>query len=141
MLRFVLLYHECPPGYERLSHWDLMLESGDALRTWALRQLPHAWHQAHAITLALQVTCPPLPHEDVVTAQQLADHRLAYLDFEGPLSGERGHVQRIDAGLFTTYSESADRLNLTLAGNALRGRVSLHHVSSDDANWQLTGFV
>jgi hypothetical protein len=138
MPRFVLLYHECPPSYERPSHWDFMLESGDALRTWALPQLPQAWHKAHATTTTLQEVCPPLLHENVVPADQLADHRLAYLDQEGPLSGERGHVQRIDAGTFTTQLESADRFDFTLVGNVLQGRVSLHRASPNDAQWQLT---
>jgi hypothetical protein len=138
MPRFVLLYHECPLGYERPSHWDLMLESGDALRSWVLPQLPCACHKAHAITLALQEACPPLSRKNIVPADQLADHRLAYLDLEGPLSGERGHIQRIDAGTFTTHSESTDSLEVILSGSVLRGRVSLHRVSPNGSHWQLT---
>lgn len=138
MPRFVLLYHECPSGCERPSHWDLMLESGDALRTWALPQLPQAWHKVHATTARLQTTCPPISLENVVSAEQLADHRLAYLDYEGPLSGGRGHVQRVDAGTLTANSESADRLNVTLAGNGLRGGLSIHRLSANDTHWRLT---
>jgi len=40
MPRFVILRHEPPPGSRGTPHWDLMLESGDALRTWALAELP-----------------------------------------------------------------------------------------------------
>ena len=43
MPRFVLLHHECPPGYVKPSHWDFMLEFGDVLWTWELRELPAGW--------------------------------------------------------------------------------------------------
>ena len=42
MPRFVILHHVTLPGADRASHWDLMLEMGDALRTWALPTPPEA---------------------------------------------------------------------------------------------------
>ena len=42
MPRFVVLLHETPAGYSRGTHFDLMLEYGEALRTWALNKLPLA---------------------------------------------------------------------------------------------------
>ena len=88
MPRFVLLRHDCPPDYERPSHWDLMLESDGVLRTWRLAALPQT---------------PP----DSMEAEELADHRLAYLEYEGPVGGERGTVSRVDAGTFETLAEGA----------------------------------
>ena len=35
MPRYVILQHDTPPGYPRPLHWDLMLEQGRTLRTWA----------------------------------------------------------------------------------------------------------
>jgi hypothetical protein len=67
-------------------HWDLMLESGDVLHTWALAAEP----------------APNLP----IAAEQLPDHRLIYLDYEGPISGNRGTVTRWDAGRFEVLSET-----------------------------------
>ncbi len=138
MPRFVLLYHECPPNYDRPSHWDLMFETSEALRTWALPQLPSAWHEAYAVTIALHAICPLLSHENEVPAEKLADHRLAYLDYAGPVGGESGHVTRIDSGIFTTQVESTDQLDAMLAGKLLRGKVSLNRTSPSAPFWQLT---
>src|SRR4051794_23553598 len=63
MPRFVLLRHETPAGSERPTHFDLMLEHNGVLRTWALSGLPAAG--------------------EPLLAEQLPDHRLAYLDYEG----------------------------------------------------------
>ena len=65
MSRFVILEHDYP-----VQHWDLMLEAGDVLRTWRL-------------------IAPP-DKTQAVAAESLGDHRLAYLDYEGPVSGNRG---------------------------------------------------
>jgi hypothetical protein len=125
MPRFVLLYHDCPPHYERPSHWDLMLEAGGALRTWALRELPRDWLAAYRRTAELDPNCPPLAAESTVAAEPLGDHRLAYLELEGPLSGDRGAVKRIDAGALATHAESRDCWNLSLTGDLVRGEICL----------------
>ena len=39
--RFVVLRHEPGEAGPRELHWDLMLEFGDGLRTWALKSEPH----------------------------------------------------------------------------------------------------
>jgi hypothetical protein len=94
-----------------------MLESGDVLRTWALAELPVATG-------------------DAVEAKQLADHRLAYLEYEGPISGGRGTVSRADAGTFETVVEASDGWEFRFSGRMLRGRCRLRHVGQDQ--WTLT---
>jgi hypothetical protein len=128
MSRFVLLRHDCPPDYERPSHWDLMLESGDVLRTWSLAELPRAW-QADRSQSATS--------SDTIDAEELADHRLAYLDYEGPVGGERGAVRRVDASTFETETESADCWEVTLHGSVLRGRLTLRRSAADVHRWTL----
>ncbi len=72
--RFVILLHESPRG----DHWDLMLETGTLenprLTTWSLppQQMP-----AQNISF-------------ICAGTQLPDHRIAYLDYEGPISDHRG---------------------------------------------------
>ena len=69
-LRFVVLWHELPhrsTSDGRSSHLDVMLQFGDQLETWSVEQ--------------------PLEDGSIVAAIQLADHRLAYLDYEGSISG------------------------------------------------------
>ena len=78
MSEFVILYHQTPESAERPDHWDLMIQSGDRLMTWALESSPVAGR--------------------VTAAVRLPDHRLEYLDYEGPLSGGRGEVSRLARG-------------------------------------------
>ena len=96
MARFVVLEHDWQG-----VHWDLMLEDGSALQTWALAQPP-------------SVSGP-------IAARRLSDHRLAYLDYEGPVSGDRGHVVRWDAGTFRFLLQETDRITIALDGDRLRG--------------------
>src|SRR4051812_25941563 len=125
MPRFVLLYHDCPPSYGRPSHWDFMLESGDVLRAWALEQLPCHWHAAQFRTAIQYPQCGTVADTNVVTASALGHHRCAYLDLEGPLSGDRGGVLRVAAGTYRSESESRDCWRLTLSGDAINGPMTL----------------
>ncbi|MHB1035674.1 MAG: DNA polymerase ligase N-terminal domain-containing protein [Pirellulales bacterium] len=117
MARFVLLRHESPPDSDRPAHWDFMLESGDALRTWSLTQPPRVG--------------------ETVSAQALLDHRLAYLEYEGPVSGGRGEVARWDWGTYQIESEAPNALVLTLAGQRLSGRVTLARSEGEGGAWTL----
>jgi hypothetical protein len=100
MPRFVILEHDHPA-----LHWDLMLEDGDVLRTWRL-------------------AAPPRPGENV-PAGRIADHRKAYLDYEGPVSGGRGTVSRWDAGTYTVVGEGDGWLSVNLEGARVRGPARL----------------
>ena len=107
MPRFVILEHDHP----RL-HWDLMLEHEGALRTWRLASAP---------------TRPG----DVIDAEALGDHRLAYLDYEGAVSGERGTVTRWDGGDYEG-APVAGGMELTLRGERVRGHAKL---TEDSGRW------
>ncbi len=115
--RFVVLRHECPAGYKRASHWDLMLEHDGVLVTWALECL-------------LQRDIP-------LKAERLADHRLAYLEFEGEFGGNRGTVTRWDCGSCQWESYDDRELVARLSGEKLVGRLT---ACANDANaqWTLT---
>jgi hypothetical protein len=115
MPRFVILLHELPAAAERGTHWDLMLEQGDALRTWALPCEPSAGL--------------------VCQADGLPDHRLAYLTYQGPVSGDRGRVTRWDEGLYTLDSERDGGLSVTLEGRRFAGRVEL---LPTDHSWRVS---
>ena len=67
--RFVIQKHTTGGA----SHYDLMLEAGGALATWRLRRLPTVMKPGGSMP-----------------AQALPDHRLAYLSYEGEISGGRG---------------------------------------------------
>jgi hypothetical protein len=112
MPRFVILRHELPPASGRATHWDFMLEAGDTLRTWALDAEPAAG--------------------STIAGTALADHRLAYLDHEGPVSGDRGHVTRFAAGDYKVLDDTADGLVLRLRSPRLAGELRI--ASVDPAN-------
>jgi hypothetical protein len=91
MLRYVVLHHT---GIES-PHYDLMLElsAGSDLTTWRVPNWPP--RQDDAFT--------PLP-----------DHRRDYLEYEGPISGNRGDVKRVAAGSFRITHQTANELAITL---------------------------
>ncbi|MBL8849859.1 MAG: hypothetical protein JNG89_09250 [Planctomycetaceae bacterium] len=113
MSRYVILTHDHP-----FPHWDLMLESGDTLATWRLLDKP-----------APGRTC---------RAEQLPDHRVAYLDYEGPVSGGRGVVARWDHGVYEIPDPS--RANAL----RLRGRRDLAFAELasglEGVSWTFGGF-
>jgi len=100
MPRFTVLEHDHP-----VRHWDLLLEQEGVLLSWRL-------------------SAPPAP-DSVVDAAPTFDHRLRYLDYEGPVSGGRGRVTRWDGGTFEWTERSPDRAEVRLAGGRLRGLLSL----------------
>ncbi len=122
--RFVLLRHECPAGFEKPSHWDFMLETEGVLATWELRVLPADWSKALNLESGSSASAVP--------AIRLADHRLAYLEYEGPLSGNRGSVNRMDCGTCELLENTLAQLVVELAGSILKGRFKL---SQEDGSW------
>src|SRR5262245_6635169 len=102
-MRYVVLEHH----WEGV-HYDFMLEAGDRLLTWKLQQLP----------------APGVPQIAVATF----DHRLLYLDYEGPISGNRGHVVRWDHGDFTLLAGTENRQSLQVQGQRLRGVIELRRL-------------
>lgn len=107
--------HVFPEGHARATHWDLMIEDGAALATWALERAPDEGRS--------------------VGAERLADHRRSYLDYEGPVSGDRGHVTRWDAGACTVHEREAGRWVVELVGEKLDGMMT---IVGDDQNWIVT---
>ena len=113
MPRYVILTHDHP-----FPHWDLMLESGDALATWRLLDAPAAGR--------------------VCRAEKLPDHRSMYLDYEGPVSGGRGVVARWDHGTYDSLDPGPPRL-LRLHGS--RDLASAELASGiEGVSWTFGGF-
>lgn len=113
MPRFVILEHQFQG-----VHWDFMLESGEALRTWRLE-------------------CPPETGQPI-TATLLADHRRAYLDYEGEVSGGRGRVSRWDQGQFAWVTDEPRSVAVRLVGQRTNGRAYLRCGESGEWTFQLT---
>lgn len=101
---FVLLEHV---GAGR-THWDFLLEAPgcELLPTWRLLSDP--------------LTC-----RGAISAERIADHRPAFLDYEGPLSGDRGRVRRVDRGAAEILRLDDDGLRAALGGELLRGVIEI----------------
>ena len=111
MPRFVILTHDSPAG----RHWDFMLELGDALATWSLEEPPEA--------------------DRPIRAEALPDHRTAYLEYEGPISGNRGSVTQWDRGTYRLQQHDEHRLVAVLSGGKLSGNVTLEQAAADPHHW------
>ncbi len=105
MERFVVLEHDWDG-----VHWDLMLERGEVLRTWAVDA--------------------PIVAGVELPARALADHRRLYLEYEGPISGARGTVKRVEGGRYDVLHWAPDRVVVRLSGVQLVGEVELRRFSS-----------
>lgn len=90
MPRFVILSHDWPT-----PHFDLLLEADGVLKAWRLLAEPLG----------------------PVAAEPNFDHRLLYLDYEGPVSGNRGTVTRWDTGMF----DGEIGVHVRFVGERLRG--------------------
>ena len=92
-----------------------MLEQAESLRTWRLAGCPDG--------------------VGAIDAEAIDDHRLAYLDYEGPVSGGRGQVRRWDRGEYEAVESTAERVVVRLVGERLRGAVSLERLGHS-SNWR-----
>ena len=117
MPRFVILRHQMPPQSSRLDHWDLMLEDGSHLLTWALPAVPLVGEQFWALPLA--------------------EHRLEYLDYEGPLTGDRGSVTRHDWGSYKQLSDDDQQQVFMLRGQYMSGRVTIGKITKNAGEVEL----
>ncbi len=115
MPRFVVLLHEMASGPRGPVHWDLMLEHDGVLVTWALAQKPKSDH--------------------TIEADRLADHRLDYLTYEGPISGDRGTVSRFDSGEYKVVFSSEDRWMIEVKGRFLKGTIQLLRQPGNAHRW------
>lgn len=129
MTRFVLLRHELPDGS---WHFDWLLDPGGP------RQ-----HPDERRLLAFRTRQrPEVAGAEGFGAQQLPDHRLLYLDFEGELPGAtRGKVQRLMQGDCDLRRPAPGRLEVTLRPEgrppvSLEGRQASAEPGDDLPRWQ-----
>jgi len=88
MNRFVLLCHNIT---ENQFHWDFLFEGPDACKTFSASS-----ESVEKVQRTGFLEC---------VVKRLVDHRLTCLDYEGPVSGKRGFVKRLDFGTYQTITE------------------------------------
>jgi len=114
VLRYVVLRHDYPT-----LHWDLLLEAAEPAPcpTWRLPA--------------------PLAVGEAILAVRLPDHRRLYLTYEGPVSGDRGTVQRERTGHFQILLEEPGRLELFLSDHSGAWLLSLQQETPLSERWLL----
>lgn len=98
--RYVILQHDHP-----YLHWDFLLEEQSSARTWRLLRKP---------CLGEPIGAEPLP-----------GHRLIYMDYEGPVTGNRGRVARVFSGFYEQMFSDPMTLELKLSGNGPGTRIRI----------------
>ena len=116
MPRFVILEHNYPA-----KHWDFLLEEGNCLRAWKLLESPQAF-----------LLSPDGQEKVLLKAEGAANHRLIYLDYEGPISGNRGEVKRFDFGTFSYIEQNDQTTKIDLQGVQLKG---VFRLSQKQSSW------
>ncbi len=63
-----------------------------------------------------------------IASEAIADHRLHYLTYEGPVSGNRGNVTQWDVGTFWGLIDE-DTFSVRLAGGRFQGTCDMTRIS------------
>src|SRR3989344_1269589 len=102
-------------------HWDLRLEMGGFLKSWAIPKQP------------------PLTKGIKRLAVQTEDHLRSYATFEGEIKEGygKGLVKIWDKGKYKIEEKTGDKLVFDLQGFKLKGRYCLIHakLGGDEKNW------
>lgn len=107
--RFAILLHDHP-----WWHWDFLLEDGDYARCWRLLRTPRGG--------------------EPIAAEELAPHRLLYLDYEGPVGNGRGIVERVDGGTYQ-LTASQPEFTISLTGLSWATQATLKVVEHNRLFW------
>lgn len=84
------------------SHIDWLIAQNDANE------------QGELITFRLNCRLDKVKNGQSILAERIADHRWAYLEYQGPISGNRGVVSRVAKGVITSqkHDESIWRIEI-----------------------------
>lgn len=101
----------------RISHWDLLLEQ------------PTGFGEK---LLAFAAPTPPEEWGHTVVVEQLPEHRLVYLDYQGPVSGNRGSVSRVLDGTIQWQECSATSLIAAVQSPGIRADTVKVHMKQGE---------
>jgi hypothetical protein len=96
--RFVILEHNWNG-----IHYDLMLEENGVLKTWRVAEMLRPGAQL---------------------GEELPNHRVEYLHYEGVVSGNRGEVKRVASGTYRVDESGLGKSVFVLSGT-ITGRLEI----------------
>lgn len=118
MPRTVLLRHDLPHDHPHGSHhFDWLFEPANTPTT----PPPTSADPDARVLLTFRLSAPPdTALGSTLAATRLPPHRRLYLDYEGPISGGRGHVQRVASGHADILADTPARFaaRVTLDGHS-----------------------
>ena len=115
--QFVIQKHTKSGG----THWDLMVQNGDLLKTWRLDKGPGQLKNAPA------------------KAEKIFDHPLKFLTYEGKVNEGKGSVKIADKGICEITTQSDGKIEMELAGEILKGEFIMTRITED--GWQFGGKI
>ena len=104
MPRFVIQQHD---HQENATHWDLMLEVGEVLKTYRLDRSPEQLLKSAA------------------QAEPIFDHEKRFLNYEGPVQNGLGNVRIVERGTYETITAAEDKWRFDMRGGVLQGQFEL----------------
>ena len=96
-------------------HYDLMLESVEALWTWRFDRFPGS--------------------EPEQRCERIQDHDRRFLEYEGDLSPGKGRVRIVESGTFDLLSAREDQVHFTARGQKVVGTCRL--IQRGENEWEL----
>jgi len=88
------------------THWDLMIEWGDVLKTWRLDNPPEK--------LSSEKT----------KATPIADHDKKFLTYQGPVNNGTGTAEIVDEGICNVILNEKKDLTISFEGKFLKGSIA-----------------
>ena len=113
--RFTVLRHVLPLLAQRECHWDLLLAPPDNSPYQTRHPANSTPFDSNAGLLTFEALLPPDEWaNNKFGVKRLPDHRPLYLNYEGPISSDRGHVTRVQSGLIQWKVLEEDLLVLSI---------------------------
>ena len=102
-MRYAIHLHITDP-----AHYDFMFEKDGVLVTWRVS------------TDGME----EMLEGQTVSAERIKDHGIRYLDYEGPISCDRGRIELFDSGEYES-DPASNPIKLRLAGSRLNGTITI----------------
>lgn len=130
MPRTAVLRHDLPDG---THHYDWFIEPMCTNR-------PHdsgtPEEPDDRVLITWRLKAWPIPEGLLIPAERLTPHRRLYLDYQGPISDNRGEVRRVDHGLATILIDTPDRFVADVTIESMRFRTTARPVDKSRV-WHL----
>jgi len=72
-----------------------------------------------------------LPGNAPFLAEKIHDHRLEYLEYEGPISNDRGVVKRMDRGKYEIIAETESFMIIQLLEGKYQGQINFDRMGAE----------